>query len=82
MAPKQNPLNLNPLQLKTLTLLQALARIPDNARPAEGPGELLVGSMPVRRMAIISIWATRWYDQGRDRAEKPRRRGRRSSARG
>ena len=27
MPPKRNPLNLNPLQLKTLTLLQELARI-------------------------------------------------------
>ncbi|WP_207483706.1 hypothetical protein [Arenibaculum pallidiluteum] len=31
---KKNPLNLNPLQLKTLTLLQELARLID--RPAEG----------------------------------------------
>jgi len=37
MAPKRNPLNLNALQLKTLTLLQALARLPDHARP-EGEG--------------------------------------------
>ena len=28
MPPKRNPLNLNPLQLRTLTLLQAIARIP------------------------------------------------------
>ena len=28
MPQKRNPLNLNPLQLRTLTLLQALARIP------------------------------------------------------
>ena len=27
MPPKRNPLNLNPLQLKTLTLLQELARL-------------------------------------------------------
>jgi hypothetical protein len=33
MPPKRNPLNLNPLQLKTLTLLQALARLPDHAQP-------------------------------------------------
>jgi hypothetical protein len=32
MASKRNPLNLNPLQLKTLTLLQALARLPDRSR--------------------------------------------------
>jgi hypothetical protein len=46
MAPKHNPLNLNPLQLKTLTLLQALARIPENSRPEGGEGDLLVGSTP------------------------------------
>lgn len=32
MAQKRNPLNLNPLQLKTLTLLQALARLPERSR--------------------------------------------------
>ena len=37
MPPKRNPLNLNPLQLKTLTLLQALARLPDHSRQ-EGEG--------------------------------------------
>ena len=37
MPPKRNPLNLNPLQLKTLTLLQALARLPDHAT-SEGEG--------------------------------------------
>ena len=31
MPPKRNPLNLNPLQLRTLTLLQAIARIPGAA---------------------------------------------------
>ncbi len=38
MAKKHNPLKLNPLQLRTLTLLQALARIPGagDAGPAEG----------------------------------------------
>ena len=40
MAPKRNPLNLNPLQLKTLTLLQAIARIPDLSRK-EGDGMLV-----------------------------------------
>lgn len=45
MAPKKNPLNLNPLQLKTLTLLQHLARIPGNARPADEPGAFLVQNM-------------------------------------
>lgn len=44
MAPKRNPLGLNPLQLKTLTLLQALARLPDHAQ-AEGDG-VRVANMP------------------------------------
>ncbi len=37
MPPKHNPLQLNSLQLRTLTLLQALARLPDHGRP-EGEG--------------------------------------------
>jgi hypothetical protein len=44
MPPKRNPLNLNPLQLRTLTLLQALARLPDHGRP-EGDG-VLVDNLP------------------------------------
>ncbi len=44
MAPKKNPLGLNPLQLKTLTLLQALARLPEHAR-AQDDG-VLVANMP------------------------------------
>jgi hypothetical protein len=35
MPPKKNPLGLNSLQLKTLTLLQELARLPAYSRPAE-----------------------------------------------
>jgi len=46
MTPKKNPLNLNPLQLRTLALLQALARIPGHARPADEDGALLVGNLP------------------------------------
>ena len=38
MPPKRNPLNLNPLQLKTLTLLQELARL-DGKPPAEGEAD-------------------------------------------
>ena len=33
MPPKINPAKLNPLQLRTLTLLQAIARIPGAASP-------------------------------------------------
>src|SRR5919198_5248392 len=42
MPPKRNPLGLNPLQLKTLTLLQELARISDYSRPGEEPGTVAV----------------------------------------
>ena len=37
---KKNPLNLNPLQLKTLTLFQHLARQPDAAMPVDGGVEI------------------------------------------
>ena len=42
MPPKRNPLNLNTLQLKTLTLLQELARLTDYSRPGEEPGSVIV----------------------------------------
>jgi hypothetical protein len=45
MAQKRNPLNLNPLQLKTLTLLQALAALPD-AKPGEAEGSALLTTLP------------------------------------
>jgi len=45
MPPKRNPLNLNPLQLKTLTLLQALALLPD-AKPGEEEGSVMLTSLP------------------------------------
>jgi hypothetical protein len=38
MPPKRNPLGLNALQLKTLTLFQELARLPAYCRPAEEAG--------------------------------------------
>jgi hypothetical protein len=45
MAPKKNPLNLNALQLRTLTLLQELARLLD--QPAEGEdGAFVVDQFP------------------------------------
>lgn len=46
MAAKQNPLNLNALQLKTLTLLQELARLPDYSRPGEEPGSVVIAGLP------------------------------------
>src|SRR5271156_4217971 len=45
MLTKRNPLNLNPLQLKTLTLLQALALLPD-AKPGEDEGSVILTSLP------------------------------------
>jgi hypothetical protein len=46
MALKKNPLNLNALQLKTLTLLQELARLPDHRQPAQEPGAVIVTNLP------------------------------------
>jgi len=46
MAPKKNPLNLNSLQLKTLTLLQELAQVNGEPAPDEPDGHVLVGGMP------------------------------------
>ena len=45
MPPKQNPLKLNPLQLRTLTLLQAIARIP-RAASQEPNGEVVIRQFP------------------------------------
>jgi hypothetical protein len=42
MPPKRNPLHLNPLQLKTLALLQALAQLPEFSRPGEESGSVAV----------------------------------------
>ena len=46
MAPKNNPLKLNPLQLRTLTLLQALAALPDASEPGPGEGEVTISAFP------------------------------------
>ena len=47
MPPKRNPLNLNPLQLKTLTLLQELARIAGKAAAEEDePGGIAITELP------------------------------------
>jgi hypothetical protein len=42
MPSKKNPLSLNALQLKTLTLLQELARLTDYSTPGDEPGSVLV----------------------------------------
>lgn len=46
MPPRHNPLKLNPLQLKTLTLLQQIALLPDCSRPGEEPGSVLLTGLP------------------------------------
>ncbi len=43
---RANPLKLNPLQLKTLTLFQVLAQDPELAQPAPEPGEMFLGFLP------------------------------------
>jgi hypothetical protein len=45
MPPRNNPLKLNPLQLRTLTLLQALARIP-GAAATNDKGEAAISQFP------------------------------------
>jgi hypothetical protein len=45
MPPKHNPLKLNPLQLRTLTLLQAIARIP-GAASRTPQGEVVIAQLP------------------------------------
>jgi len=45
MPPKHNPLKLNPLQLRTLTLFQALARVPGAAQQRPG-GEVAIAQFP------------------------------------
>jgi hypothetical protein len=46
MPSKKNPLNLNALQLRTLTLLQALARLPGHGKPADESGAVHIGNLP------------------------------------
>jgi hypothetical protein len=45
MSPKNNPAKLNPLQLRTLTLLQAIARIPGAANP-QANGDIAITQFP------------------------------------
>lgn len=46
MPPKKNPKNLNGLQLRTLAILQELARDPDHGAPADEPGSVMVTNLP------------------------------------
>ena len=46
MPTKSNPLKLNPLQLRTLTILQQLARFPATSSPNEQTGEVMITNLP------------------------------------
>jgi hypothetical protein len=46
MPPKRNPLNLNPLQLKTLTLLQSLAGIEGHVIQTGEDGAVTIAGIP------------------------------------
>jgi hypothetical protein len=47
MPPKKNPLKLNSLQLKTLTILQVMARDPNVAAADEETGDIHITAMPM-----------------------------------
>ena len=64
MPPKRNPLNLNPLQLRTLTLLQAIARIPGAAR---GAAQWRSHDRPVSQRAWRSFPSRRCHRRGQGR---------------
>jgi hypothetical protein len=46
MPPRSNPLRLNKLQLKTLTVLQELARDPATSSPIDDTGEVMITNLP------------------------------------
>ena len=46
MANKKNPLGLNALQLRTLTILQAIAQIPEAVEAGPGTGEITILRFP------------------------------------
>jgi hypothetical protein len=43
---KKNPLKLNPLQLRTLAILQQMARSPNHAQPGDQEGSVMVTNFP------------------------------------
>ena len=55
MTPKLNPMKLNPLQLRTLTLLQGLARDPQSAGTGPGPGEMTIERFPHAHGAHLHV---------------------------
>ena len=46
MSPKKNPHKLNPLQLRTLTILQVLAQVRGAATPGPQEGEITISRFP------------------------------------
>lgn len=46
MPPRKNPLKLNSLQLRTLALLQELARDPETGKPDAALGEVAISALP------------------------------------
>jgi hypothetical protein len=46
MPDRPNPLKLNPLQAKTLTILQQLARVPGHAGEPDADGSVLIRHLP------------------------------------
>ena len=46
MSIKKNPLNLNPLQLRTLTVLQLLAKMPEAGQGGPQVGEVTISRFP------------------------------------
>ena len=55
MPPKHNPLKLNPLQSRTLAVLQALARDPNSAGQGPGAGEVTVERFPQQHGAHFHV---------------------------
>ncbi len=64
MPPKKNPLKLNKLQLRTLTLAQLLAQDPNLARRDEATGAVTLLQFPMP-MAITSTSASSRSQQGK-----------------
>ncbi len=46
MPPRNNPLRLNKLQLRTLCLFQELARHPESSSPVDDTGEVMISNLP------------------------------------
>ena len=71
MASKANPLKLNALQLRTLTILQVLADDPSHALPPEASGAVAITNLPhphgdhfhVGRFVVASRHASGLYNE-------------------